>query len=341
MRLLSEGSGYLELMAYAPDGSHLVASARPGPAVHLWDLRAGTVQPLKEPRTPAPLAPPPEGFLSPLAFSRSGGLLAVGGDSQVSLRDNRTGLEKYILNAIGHQSRCLAFTPDEHTLVSAGIDPGNAGRHTAVVLWDVATTRRRKLPAPGVGDPLAIARDAALLLWCEPPMRDIPAHLTLWHVPGCRPLARRSLKALPTCAAFSPNGRQFTLAVDDLVLLFEIGHIVDYFGLALGANAWAPLTLPFWWKRLVSRLPPLGSPRVLEGHRERVLAVAYGPDGGTLFSAGLDSTVRCWDLPSQRERAAWSWPIGAVSSLAVAPDGMTAAAGGCLGRSVIWDLTWF
>jgi len=343
MRLLPEGSGRIEFLAYAPDGSHLAASARPGPAVHLWELGAGAVQSLKEPRPSAPLAPRPADLLVPLTYSPSGGLLAAGGEGQVSLRDNRTGIERYFLNAVGHQSRCLAFTPDGQTLVSAGVDRDDTGPLTAVLLWDAATARRRKFPAPfPVGsNALAIAADGSVVLWCESAGRGSPAHLTLWHVPGRRPLARLSRAAPPACAAFSPAGRQFALGVEDVILLYEIGHVVDYFGLALGSGAWAPLTLPFWWKRFMSRLPPLGSPKVLEGHRERVLAVAFAPDSASLFSGGLDRTVRCWDLPSLRERTAWIWPIGPVCSLAVAPDGMTAAAGGYAGRSVIWDLAWF
>jgi hypothetical protein len=38
------------------------------------------------------------------------------------------------------------------------------------------------------------------------------------------------------------------------------------------------------------------------------------------------------------QRAAYTWQIGRLLSLAVAPDGMTATAGGDAGRIVVWDL---
>jgi len=344
MRLLAAQSGHVEVLAYSPDGSRLAASARPGPTAWLWDLRTGDAVLVKQPRTPAPFEPaPPTDLLAPLAWSPSGDLLAVAGERQVLLRDRNTGVARYFQKAATHQSQCLAFTPDGQTLVSAGVDEEGGRPITAVVLFDVATGNRRKLPVPfPLGTTvLAASGDASLLLLCEPLVGREPAHLSLWHVIGRRRLARRSLTANPTCAAFSPTGRQIALGIDDLVLVYEIGHVLDYFAPALESNLWGSLRLPFWWKRFGSRLPPLGSEKVLEGHYKGVAALAYAPDGRSLFSAGRDLTVRCWDLPSARLREAWCWPVGETGALAVAPDGMTAAVAGEDGRAVIWDLTWF
>jgi WD40 repeat protein len=343
MRLLPAGSGQLELLAYAPDGSQLAASAAAGPRVFLWDLRADGVRAIKEPPAPAPFAPrPPRDYLAPLAWSPSGEYLAAAAEGQVSLRDSRTGVERYFANAASHQGQRLAFTPDGQTLVSAGYDD-EGGPVTAVVLWDVASAARRKLPTGfrGGTDALAVSGDASLVLWREPPARGVPCRLTLWNVPGRRPLARLRFAASPSCAAFSPGGRQLALGLENNIHLYELGHVLDYFGVALGANPWSPLTLPFWWRRFGARLPPLGSPKVLEGHGDGVRTLAYAPDGASLLSGGRDLTARCWDVASGRPREAWGWPVGALSALAVAPDGMTAAAAGDAGRAVIWDLSWF
>ncbi len=339
MRLLPVRSGHITALRYSPDGSQLAAAAHLWGRVWLWDLRRGEVQLLEDARRIGrpPYSPPSESATS-LAYSASGKLLALGRPGQMGLRDRHTGVPRYFLNALLHTSGALSFTPDEQTLVSAGVD-GGLNRSAEVVLWDVASGRKRKLPTPfptGT-QTLALTPDASIVLWYEQPVPRVPAHLTLWHIPGLRKLARMSLSALPTCAVFSSTARRLAVAVENNVLLYEIGHILDFLAGLLESSPWASLTLPIRWKRS-ARLVPVAGPQLLEGHEARVQALAFSADGTRLFTGGRDRTVRCWDLASLREREAWCWPIGVVYSLAVAPDGMTAAAGGNAGRCVIWDL---
>ena len=42
-------------------------------------------------------------------------------------------------------------------------------------------------------------------------------------------------------------------------------------------------------------------------------------------------------MGSGRERDDFKWPIGRVYSLVFAPDGLRLAAGGDVGRVVVWD----
>ena len=39
----------------------------------------------------------------------------------------------------------------------------------------------------------------------------------------------------------------------------------------------------------------------LRGHLEKVLSIAFAPDGKTLYSSGVDNTLRTWDVNSWRE----------------------------------------
>ena len=61
------------------------------------------------------------------------------------------------------------------------------------------------------------------------------------------------------------------------------------------------------------------------------------PDGQTL-AAGCGESVCLWDLRDGRLIRTFDWNIGRVHSVAFAPDGATAAAGGEDGRIVVWDL---
>lgn len=87
---------------------------------------------------------------------------------------------------------------------------------------------------------------------------------------------------------------------------------------------------------------------VLEGHTAQLNDAAFTPDGRTLLTASHDGTVRSWDMGplGALERFDWTaralqtfeWKVGPMTAVAVAPDGLTAAAGGDKGRIVLWDL---
>jgi WD40 repeat protein len=77
--------------------------------------------------------------------------------------------------------------------------------------------------------------------------------------------------------------------------------------------------------------------RALEGHKGKVVTVAFSPDGRTLVTGSWDQTVRVWDVATGKERATYNWDIGRVYCVTYAPDGLRLAAGGDLGRVVVWD----
>jgi len=92
---------------------------------------------------------------------------------------------------------------------------------------------------------------------------------------------------------------------------------------------------------------PLAAPRApdlrLGGlqfrHRISGPALAFSPDGKTLFSAGTDGTIREWEVPAGQLRRVLGGRRGELRALALAPNGLVLAAGGKDGQISMWDLS--
>jgi WD40 repeat protein len=78
----------------------------------------------------------------------------------------------------------------------------------------------------------------------------------------------------------------------------------------------------------------------LTGHRGRVVALAYSPDGQTLASASTDGTARLWDLTTGKLTATLQSPAARAYCVAFSPDGNTLAVGygEPHGLVELWDL---
>ena len=66
--------------------------------------------------------------------------------------------------------------------------------------------------------------------------------------------------------------------------------------------------------------------------------MAFDPTGRMLLVVGLRNRVQRIEVASGGVIVEWGWRAEAVRSLAVAPDGLTAAAGCRLGELIVWDL---
>jgi len=106
------------------------------------------------------------------------------------------------------------------------------------------------------------------------------------------------------------------------------------------AVAFAPVSgmLAAGWGPTIVLTDPLdGRPtRVLTGHTDLVLGLAFGPDGTWLVSVGQDGAVRWWDAASGRQLGVERPGPGALGCVAVSPDGRQAAVGSADGT--VWLL---
>jgi WD40 repeat protein len=152
----------------------------------------------------------------------------------------------------------------------------------------------------------------------------------------------------PLRIAYSPGGRFLCFLERNLVLTDPISYhtlhtLVDPLGANASAVAFTPdesrIAVAFGHRAASWRLDHLlARPLLLRGHSLLVRALGFLPGGELLLTAGLDGTARIWDVETGAERRTFDWGIGKIRVAAVAPDGLTCAAGGDRGQIVVWDV---
>jgi WD40 repeat protein len=310
-------------LAFSPDGRVLFAGA--GTTIYRWRLPAGDALPAFTVLAGA----------EAVVVSQNGKLMATAGSgAPIALRDPATGkpLRQIVAGIVRAPS--LAVLPDGKGVIAA------SGDHPPPRLWDAATGKVLRMLGP-YGSCVAVSRDGKeVAVGCGRELRR-------WNLTTGKPLPKLRGHSMDVAAvAFAPEGATLASASDDGVIrVWDLRRGVEIYpavegagrilcaaispnGKALATSGWGPTCL---WDRSGKRL------RTLPGQGNLVDALAFGPDGKTLATAGHDKHVRLWEVASGKLLREFKGHEQIVAALAFAPDGKLLASGGWDGRAVFWD----
>jgi WD40 repeat protein len=311
MRLLTEHGRPIDWLTFSPDSRRLLATSRPptfpdlfdSETLRLWDLAAGTSQVLRRAFTPA-FTPDGRSVLYGSGEDGSPQLfdLASGKAAPLKLPDHGPGIFWWPL-----------FTPDGSRLLSVGSWKDSAVGDGLVLQWNAY---------PGW---------QAVGYW----------RMNEWFGPA---LARWSIFT----AAFSPCGKTLATVAGRGLMLFDVAtgklshrknvdpqdtvHFLTYHP--------SGRQLAFGWGTKVVVFDTRSWNQVAEVRQKKkhILSGAFTPDGRSFLTASDEETVKCWDAATWTLKREYAWEIGGLRSVAVAPDGMTAVAGGDSAEVVLFDL---
>ena len=264
-----------------------------------------------------------KGGITTIQFSPDGTLLAVGSNIGVWLYDVETGEEKSLFGS--SVCKALSFSPDGRFLTASSDE-------TLIQLWEIATEREVPL--------IDLYADASVLRFSSDGKTLIGlygsghAAITRLNIENGKGKTKHLKTGLFGIGLFSSEDFQGIYAMtNDKIAIGKQNGMIQLWDVATRkklSTLRGHIDLP---------LQPLNKPVHPMLKKNRVLAVAFSPDGTRLASGSIDQTVRLSDLTDKKNSMTLQKHTGWINVLAFSPDGKMLASGSTDKTVQLWDTT--
>ncbi|KAJ6002664.1 hypothetical protein N7451_005211 [Penicillium sp. IBT 35674x] len=301
-------------VTFSADGQPLIYSVEGlmNSVVRLWHIKTNTLAHTIE----------VSGWLSFVASSPDGRLLASASNSMVKLWDIKTGTLTQTLEVRSTEVELLAFSPDGHLLASSSDDG-------IVRLWDIK--------AGTLAQTLNIPSKRVLFMTFSPDSRLLASisddrPVRLWDIKtGALANIFNLTSSMIHSVTFSHDGQLLASGSEDgIVRLWDIktgtharNPRSNYsYAVSVTFSPDGRLLLSTSLDHMVLWDTVTGMPtQALEGHSNSISSVAFSPDSRLVASGSRDRTIQSWDTATGALQRTLSHELDTIRSLTFSPDG--------------------